>query len=463
MKALHTIAEIVEATGGQVRDVSAEAVSSVSIDSREIAPGALFVAIKGGNFDGHDFVARAIEAGAAAALVSADRAESMPGLPLIVVPDALEALEALGRYARQRSTARIVAVTGSVGKTSTKEAIRVVLEAAGRSHASIRSFNNHWGVPLMLARMPRDTEYAVFELGMNRPGEISTLTDMVRPHVAVITTIAPAHLEYFGTLDAIAEAKAEIFEGLEPGGVAIVGADNPQTNQLISAATRSGASVLTYGFDATASVRILDYVGGASEGRARLVGDGLDLALSTAAPGRHMLSNAAAAVLVARAIGIAPETAVKTLASHGAPEGRGAAIQLGDPTNPLALIDESYNANPTSMRAALEVFGQQHANGRKILVLGDMLELGEASGALHADLASDVVAAEPDLIFLVGRHMQALGAVLPPQLVAAQAQRADEIAPTLLSALAYGDSVMIKGSNGMKLGALVADIRSRFL
>ncbi len=246
---LYSIAEVIAATSGRAENIAAPSVGSISIDSRDIATGALFVAIKGENFDGHDFVAKAVEAGAVAALVSEARAQELSGLPLIVVPDALEGLNRLARFGRQRSNAQIVAVTGSVGKTSTKEAIRAVLASAGRTHASIRSFNNHWGVPLMLARMPVDTEFGVFELGMSAPGEIEPLSKLVQPHCAVITTIAPAHIEFFDSIDGIADAKAEIFAGLQPGGLAILNCDHGQIDRLIGHAQTAGIKVQTYGFN----------------------------------------------------------------------------------------------------------------------------------------------------------------------------------------------------------------------
>lgn len=463
MTALYTIAEILAATGGRGEAIASDTVSSISIDSRDIEPGALFVAIRGENFDGHDFVAKAIEAGAAAALVSEKHAEDLEGLPLIVVPDALEGLGALAHFARDRSTAQIVAVTGSVGKTSTKEAIRAALTGAGATHASIKSFNNHWGVPLMLARMPKDTQFGVFEIGMNHAGEITPLSRLVRPHAVVITNVAPAHLEFFGSLEAIADAKAEIFAGLEPGGLAILGRDHEQALRLIAHAEEAEAAILTYGISEEADVRIEDYAPQDGGGAAHIVGDGLDLTLSVPTPGRHTLVNALAALLVARAFGVPEAVAVETLAGHGAPEGRGAAFALGPDDNPLMLIDESYNANPVSMRAALDVFGSAKAtSGRKVLVLGDMRELGATSIVLHEDLYLDVLAAEPDVVFLVGEHMAAMGAKLPAGLVAGRAQSVEEIAPLVLDALAFGDSVMIKGSNGLRLGLLVNRIRARF-
>ena len=461
MPALYDIAEVVAATGGVARDVAAKTVSSISIDSREIAAGGLFVAIKGENFDGHDFVAKAIEAGAVAALVSKDKAGDLSGLPLIVAEDALQGLYGLAAFSRSRSKARIIAVTGSVGKTSTKEAMRVALEANGKIHASIKSFNNHWGVPLMLARMPADTEFGVFEIGMSAAGEITPLSVLVRPHVAVVTTVAPAHLEFFASEAAIADAKAEIFSGVEPGGKAIIGHDHAHVERLVDAAQEAGLETLTYGF-ADADVTIADYRATRDGAVGHVEGDGLSLEVSIATAGRHMLANAVAALLAARAVGGDVQKTLTALAVHGAPEGRGAAILLGDHANPIRLIDESYNANPTSMRAALEVFAQMPTPGRRVLVLGDMRELGAASADYHTGLAEAVIAARPDLVFVVGDHMARLADALPVALVAGRAQAVDEIAQLVLETLAPGDSVMLKGSNGVRLGALVARIRDRF-
>jgi len=462
MAPLYTVAEIVKATGGRAENVDAPSIASISIDSRELGPDALFVAIKGDRFDGHDFVAQAIAAGAVAALVSASRAPALAGLPLIVVEDALEGLSALARFSRERSSARIVAVTGSVGKTTTKEAIRAVFEAQGRAHASIRSFNNHWGVPLMLARMPADIEYAVFEIGMSAPGEITPLSRLVRPHVALITTVAEAHLEFFGSLRAIADAKAEILAGVEPGGLAILGRDHEQCPYLVAQAQRAGIETQTYGFTGDGDF-MLSAAPTESGIAGRMTGADLDLAIELPVRGRHMLANAAAAILTARACGISPQAAAATLAAHTAPEGRGAAYTFGPADAPLTLIDESYNANPASMRAALEVVaGMAPHGGRKILVLGDMLELGDASQTRHTQLQSSVLLTQTSAVYLVGNHIGALAQLLPHELVKAHVANVDEITAHLVADLAYGDLVMVKGSNGVRLGTLVKAIRERF-
>jgi len=458
---LFTIQAILDATGGRAEGVEAVAVNAISIDSRELGPDALFVAIRGERFDGHDFVDAALASGAVAALVSEGRGAG-PGR--IVVADALGGLRDLARAARARSRAFIVGVTGSVGKTTTKEALRSVLAAAGETHASIRSFNNHWGVPLMLARLPETAQFGVFEMGMNAPDEIRPLSRLVRPHVALITTIAPAHLERLGSLEAIARAKAEIFEGLEPGGTAVLNADHAQLPALLEAAAAAGvANVVTYGFARGADWQIVDPQTAADRGFATVHHGEERHALALAVPGRHMLSNATAALAVAHLAGIAPEVALRALAGFGAQPGRGLRAALGPQDKPLVLVDESYNANTASMAAALDVFaGIAPPGGRKVLVLGDMLELGAQADALHAGLAEAVLASGADAVYLVGTHVRALAEALPPGLVAGHFPTAEALVPELTGALAYGDAVMIKGSNGVGLARVVNAVRDRF-
>jgi UDP-N-acetylmuramoyl-tripeptide--D-alanyl-D-alanine ligase len=456
---LFTLDAILAATGGKVTGVEATEINSISIDSRELGPDALFVAIKGDRFDGHDFVDTALANGAVAALVS--RGE---GAGRIVVADALEGLRDLARAARQRSRAFIVGVTGSVGKTTTKEALRLVFEAAGETHASIKSFNNHWGVPLMLARMPETAQFGVFEMGMNAPDEIRPLSQLVRPHVAVITTIAPAHLERLGSLENIARAKAEIFEGLEPGGTAVLNGDHPQIDLLLELAAAAGINkVVTYGFARGVDWQILEAETAASHSFATVEHEGLKHTLALAASGRHMLANATAALAVAHLAGIEAEVALRALAGFGAQPGRGERVVLGGDDRPLLLIDESYNANSASMRAALEVLANVDLpKGRKFVVLGDMLELGAMAEDLHAGLAEPVLASGAERVYLVGRHMAALAAALPPELVAGHFANVAEAVDVIIDDLAYGDAIMIKGSNGVGLSRLVADIKTHF-
>ncbi len=464
MTALYSVAEVLAATGGRAEGVAAESFSSISIDSREIIPGALFVAIKGDRFDGHDFVETAIANGAAAALVTEARAGALAGQKLIVVPDALAGLVDLARAARARSNARIVAVTGSVGKTTTKEALRAVFAAAGKTHASIRSFNNHWGVPLMLARMPQDTEFGVFEIGMSAAGEISPLSQLVKPHIALITSIAPAHLENFDSLAGIAEAKAEIFDGLLPGGHAIVNVDHDYTRVLTEAAERAGAGeIVTYGLSGDADVRISAAQSTGRGMQARIVMPTGNVPLEIASLGRHRLANAVAAFCAAEAAGIARALILQVLADLAEPEGRGAISRLGPINNPLTIIDESYNANPASMAAALAVFADVTVGGgRKIVVLGDMLELGTASAELHAALKDAVLNTVPDAVFLVGAHMKSLADALGDEVAVIHCQSVEDIHDRVLKNLDYGDAVMVKGSNSVRLNSLVSRIGDQF-
>ena len=464
MTSLWTVAEIVAATGGRPEGLSDGPISSISIDSRDIAPEALFVAIKGDTHDGHDFVGKALESGASAALVSESFFAAHGGRSLIVVPDTLEGLVALGRAARDRSRAQVVAVTGSAGKTTTKEAIRTVLSAAGETHFSIKSFNNHWGVPLMLARMPRQAQFGVFEIGMNHPGEITPLVKLVRPHIAVITTVAAAHLQFFNSVSDIAAAKAEIFLGLEPGGTALLNADHDWLHILFNLARKAGVGrVVTYGFDESADWRIERIDASGSGSRARIVHEGHSVDLRLQVPGRHMVANAVAALAVAHLSGEGTKVALDALAKFGAPAGRGAPTRLGPADKPLILVDESYNANLASMAAAMEVYAAvKPAGGSKVLVLGDMLELGPQGPALHASLKEKVLETNAEKVFLVGPWMESLAEVLRNDTTVTHAQTIEEIAETILASLAYGDAVMVKGSKGVRLAGLVQAIRDRF-
>jgi UDP-N-acetylmuramoyl-tripeptide--D-alanyl-D-alanine ligase len=461
---LWTVAEIVAATGGRAENLIDGPIASISIDSREIGFKAMFVAIKGDTLDGHDFVAQALAAGAAAAMVSEAHFRALGGQNLIVVADTLKALEALGKAARDRHKGTIVAVTGSAGKTTTKEAIRHSLGASGEVHASIKSFNNHWGVPLMLARLPREAKFGVFEIGMNHPGEITPLVKLVRPHIAVITTIAAAHLQYFNSVADIAAAKAEIFLGLEPGGTALLNTDHEYLHILFNLARKAGVSrVVTYGTDESADWRISDIKVLPTRTIAQVTHGADSYGLSISVPGAHMIANATAALAVAAIAGEGTGPALNSLAQFSAPEGRGESHRLGPPTKPLLLIDESYNANLASMAAALDVYAAvRPAGGEKVLILGDMLELGAQSPQLHASLKDKVLSVGATRIFLVGPSMAALAAALAETPVAGHANTVDELSETILSGLAHGDSVMVKGSNGVRLGGLVKTIRDRF-
>ncbi len=440
-------------------------VGGVSIDTRTLQAGDLFVAIRGDNGDGHDHVKAAFDKGAGAAVVDEDNAAGLKGLgPLYVVIDTLRSLEGLGRAARARTDARVAAITGSVGKTGTKEALRLVLSRAGATHASAASYNNHWGVPLTLARMPKETRFGVFEIGMSHAGEITPLVGMVRPHIAVITAIAPVHLEHFASLDAIAEAKAEIFAGLERDGVAIVNRDPAQYGLLRDRAANSPAgAVLTFGEHEDADARLLSFAAGdKSRIKARIMGREIDYWL--AAPGRHMALNSLAVLLAAQASGLDLDEAARALADFDAPAGRGQRAQLFAPNGAFTLIDESYNANPASMRAAMALLGAAELPplGRRIAAIGDMLELGPEAARLHRAIATDIEANKVDVVFAAGPMMKVLFDALPAERRGAWAETSAGIEAPLIEAIAAGDVVMVKGSNGSRMGPIVAALKSRF-
>ncbi|HXC89942.1 MAG TPA: UDP-N-acetylmuramoylalanyl-D-glutamyl-2,6-diaminopimelate--D-alanyl-D-alanine ligase [Stellaceae bacterium] len=455
MTALWTAADAARATGGG--STGDWAASGVSIDTRSLLSGDLFVALRGPNHDAHDFVAAALAAGAAAALVDHPPANT-PQARLLRVDDTLAGLTALGQFARARGRARVVAVTGSVGKTGTKEALRLALGACGRVFASSGSLNNHWGVPLSLARMPSEIDFGVFEIGMNHPGEIAALTRLARPHVAVVTTVEPAHLGFFRSVEEIADAKAEIFLGLEPGGAAVLNRDNRHFARLAAAARAVGVKdIVGFGADPEATVRLVDCATGpdGSTVEAAVMGETIRFRLSV--PGRHWVMNALAVLGAAVAAGADPHRAAAALAGLDGLPGRGRRHRLPWQGGAVALIDESYNASPAAMRAALAVLGatMPEPGGRRVAVLGDMLELGSAGERLHQELAGPLRSAAVDRAFLVGSEMAALHAVLPRSCRGGLWPSADAAIPALLSFLEPGDVVTVKGSYGMRLGRVV--------
>jgi UDP-N-acetylmuramoyl-tripeptide--D-alanyl-D-alanine ligase len=455
MSVLWTSAELRAATGGTL---GAEvAVTGISIDTRTIAPGDLFVALRDAR-DGHDFVAEALAKGAACALVDRDPPGVAAGAPLLRVADTLAGLQALGAAARGRSTARVVGVTGSVGKTTTKEMLRIALGALGPTHASAASYNNHWGVPVTLARAPRDARFAAIEMGMNNRGEIAPLARMARPHVAIITTIGTAHIGNLGSQEAIAEEKADILLGLEKAGAAILPAESPFLPLLLARAKQAGARVLTFGESARADIQLTDYVAGAERGTARLLMDGLPLSVHLGAPGLHLAINACAVIAAVHALEGDVVAAAESLAAFGAPAGRGQRVTLALPGGAALLIDDSYNASPASIRAGLAVLAAQPAT-RRIVALGDMRELGEGAAAMHADLASDV-AATAGLVYCCGPLMRHLFDALPAAQRGAHLPDSAALAPVLAAALRPGDAVLVKGSLGSRMAAVVAALKS---
>jgi UDP-N-acetylmuramoyl-tripeptide--D-alanyl-D-alanine ligase len=450
-------AEIVAATGGKAR--GDWTVAGVSIDSRTVQLGELFIAQRGPNQDGHAFVKDALERGAAA-LVDRVPADASEQAALVVVDDTMVALTALGRAARQRTSAQIAALTGSVGKTGTKEALRLALAAQAPAHASAASHNNHWGVPLSLARAPRDSVYAVYELGMNAPGEIAALARLVRPHVAMITTVEAAHLGFFASVEAIAEAKGEIFQGIEPGGVAVLNADNVHYARLRTLAEAAGcARVVGFGASASAGARLRDARLDPAGSDVAMTLEGREIAFRIGAPGRHWVSNALGVIACAAALGADPEAAARALAEFKAPAGRGRQHRLAVSGGAITLIDDSYNANPASVRAALDVLGS--AMGRKLAVLGDMLELGDHAPRLHAELALAIAAADVDRVYTAGAAMRHLHDALPPERRGRHVDDAVKLLPVVEAELRPGDTLLVKGSLGMRTGRIVEALLTR--
>ncbi len=451
---LWTAAELRAATGGQL--AQEPAISGVSIDSRTVGPGELFVALRDAR-DGHDFVADALTRGAAAAMVDRDPPGIAPGAPLLRVAETLAGLAALGAAGRARSAARVAAVTGSVGKTGTKDMLRLALGTAGPTHAAVASYNNHWGVPLTLARMPRESAFAVIEIGMNNPGEIAPLARLARPHLVCVTAIGEAHIGHMGGLAAIAEEKGSIAAGLAPGGVAVLHRDTPFFARLEAIARANGAArIIGFGADPAAEARLLDATTGPEGTRARLdlMGRPVEVVLPQAI-GLHHAQNACAALAVAAALGLDAAQAAAALAGYAPGAGRGAARPVALPGGGTALlVDESYNAAFPAMRAALATLARRPAAGRRIAVLGDMRELGAFSADLHAALAADAAAAA-DLVFCCGPEMARLYALLPAAKRGLHAPDSAALAPLLPPALGDGDVVLVKGALGSRMAIIV--------
>jgi len=460
----------VEAMAGAMRATRTgappQSVPGISIDTRRIAAGEAFFAIKGDNRDGHDFVQAAFKAGAGLAVVAANMRQRFPvDAPLLVVADVLDGLRDLARAARARSQAKVIAVTGSVGKTGTKEALRLVLARQGETHVSAASYNNHWGVPLSLARCPAAARYAVFEIGMNHAGEIAPLTRLVRPQVAIITAVEPVHLEFFPSIEAIADAKGEIFLGLEAGGTAVLNRDNPQFDRLERIARRARVErVVSFGEHAGAQARLIKCAlqPDSSTVQARILGT--DVAYKLGAPGRHLVLNSLAVLAAVALVGADLALAALALTELQPASGRGARSTLELPDGAALLIDESYNANPASMRAALALLGHADVGprGRRIAVLGDMLELGSRGAELHRELAEAVLADGIDLVFCCGPLMHALWEALPASCQGGYAETSAALESLVLGALQPGDAVMVKGSLGSRMAPIVKALQGRY-
>jgi UDP-N-acetylmuramoyl-tripeptide--D-alanyl-D-alanine ligase len=463
---LWTSADMAEAMRASVQGVLPEAITGLSIDTRTIGPGEAYFAIKGDVHDGHAFVAAALKAGAALAVVErAQREKFAADAPLLVVDDVLAALVELAIAARARFKGQVIAVTGSVGKTSTKEALRRVLSAQGETHASSASFNNHWGVPLSLARCPASARFAIAEIGMNHAGEIDALVKMVRPHVAIITTVEPVHLEFFAGIEAIADAKAEIFAGIEPGGAAILNRDNAQFARLSRRAKKLGISrIVSFGANKKSEARLLDVSLHAtcSAVHANILGQ--DVTYKLGVPGRHMAMNSLAVLAAAALVGADLARAALSLSQFEPAAGRGVRRTLEVASGEATLIDESYNANPASMAAALNVLGQAHIgpHGRRIAMLGDMLELGPTSPALHSGLLEAIKTNHIDLVYCCGPLMRNLWDALSTGKRGGYAESAAALEAQALQAIRAGDAIMVKGSLGSKMKTIVNALEKRF-
>ncbi len=454
MSALWTSADAEAATLGSAS--RAFAVNGLSIDTRTLKAGDLFVALKGDNRDGHDFVRAALEAKAGAALVSRVPKDVGADAPLLMVANTLRGLEDLARAARARSDAKIAAVTGSAGKTTTKEMLRLAFGALGTTHASSASYNNHWGVPFCLASLPREARFGIFEIGMNHFGEVRSLVGLVRPHAALITTIAPAHLEFFGSCEAIADAKSEIFEGLMPGGAALIPSDSPYAERLAARAKQFHvARVLTFGGKKGSDARLIDYAQTGEGARIKADIMGMPVEFRIGAPGQHIARNALGALLCVATLEGDVLNAAAALRQFAALKGRGSRFTASG----MEIIDESYNANPASMAAALALLGA--AKGRRIAVLGDMLEMGVEGLSHHADLAKPIDAARTDLVFLCGSQMKALWDKLPASRRGAYADTSAALLASLLAALKPGDVVLVKGSFGSRMAVIVDALKAR--
>jgi UDP-N-acetylmuramoyl-tripeptide--D-alanyl-D-alanine ligase len=467
MSYLWTSDALVDAMGGRPLGQVPEGITGISIDSRTLKPGEAFFAIRGEAMDGHDFATAAVKAGAGLLVVAEGKLPALGRLtaPMIVVPDVLAALEKAGAAARARTRAKIIAVTGSVGKTTTKEALRHVLSSVGKVHASDKSFNNHWGVPLTLARMPEDCDYAVFEIGMNHAGEIRPLVKLVRPHVAIVTLIAPAHLGHFKNLDEIARAKAEIFEGVEPGGYALINRDDQRWKLLEKLAKAAGvAHIVGFGENGRAHFKLTRHELFADRSTIAVKVGGKEMTAEIGAPGRHIIQNALAVLGAARLVGADMGKAAAALGNLAAESGRGKRHTLRHPDGPFTLIDESYNANPVSMKAAIDLLAATPVSGkgRRIAVLGDMLELGAHSAKLHAALGDLVVDSGIDLALMGGPEMKALADALPDAIPSEYRTSADELRQVVFDKVGPGDVVMVKSSKGIGFARLVDALTQQF-
>jgi UDP-N-acetylmuramoyl-tripeptide--D-alanyl-D-alanine ligase len=460
MTSLWTAQDAAAATAGRVGDDWAA--TGLSIDSRTLVPGDLFIALSAAR-DGHDFVADALARGAVAAMVS-HVPDGIDPARLLIVDDVMAGLRGLAVAARARTAAKVIAVTGSVGKTTVKEMLRAALSPQGRTHAAQASFNNHWGVPLTLARMPADTDYAIIEIGMNAPGEIAPLSRLARPDLAIVTTVAPAHLEAFGVIEGIAHEKAAIFDGLPPGGIALAHADIDTAQILFDKARAMGADLVRFGAAEGVEARLVQtqLADHATLIEAEIFGTARRFKI--VAPGRHYAMNALIALAAAERVGADATQAAITLAGWSPYQGRGTRERLrlgGRDELMIDMIDDAFNANPASVAAALEMLAaaEPEGRGRRIAVLGDMLELGPTGPALHAAIADHPAMARIAVVHTVGPLMAHLHAALPGAIRGQHAETAEQLAAALPQSLTAGDVVLLKGSKGIKVSRVVDALR----
>lgn len=458
-----TAEDVLRAVRGQSLHAQDWVASDVSIDSRTVQKGGLFIAIKGPALDGHDYVRNAFDNGAAAAIVSQQPAQVPPNAPLIHVDDTFTALQDLGRVGRARCKAKVVAVTGSVGKTSTKEQLRLMLGSINDTYATEGSLNNHWGVPLSLARIPQNTKFGVFEIGMNHAGELGPLSREVLPAVALITNVEAAHLEHFKSVDAIATAKAEIFEGMDPAGIAVLNRDTPHYARLVAAARTQGLKkTLSFGHDEKCDAQILALDPDDKGSNVEAVILGKKISFRVGAPGVHLAINALGGLLVCAALNIDIQPCANALSSYRTPYGRGTHETItSHDGGALTLIDESYNASPVSMRASFSVLGHitLGPSGRRIAALGDMLELGIESSSLHAGLSKNLTEHKINLVYCCGPLMKNLYDALPNDIKGGYKPDSTALAASITDELRAGDAVMVKGSKGSHMEYVVQAIK----
>ena len=459
-KIIWSAKDAAKATGGSI-GAHWEA-SGISIDTRTLAPGDLFAAIKGPNHDGHDHVAQALANGATAAMVERRFKGDVPTDVLLTVSDTVQGLRDLAAASRARSNAKICAVTGSVGKTGTKEMLAAALAAQGKVTSTAGNLNNHYGLPLSLARMPEDSDYGVFEMGMNHAGEISPLSKLARPHVAIITTVAPVHIEYFGSVEAIADAKAEVFDGLVDGGTVVLSRDNPHFDRLAAKAKEAGAKMIWgFGVHSFSNARLLAYEPDENGARVEATVGSQHLQYRLAMRGKHWALNSIAVLAAAGAMGADLEIAAAALAGVAPTKGRGQVFQVSVADGKIEVIDETYNASPVAVRAAFDVLAASKPGrgGRRVVVLGDMLELGERAKDEHMALAEDIKAHDFDLVFACGQYMSDILDTLPAELAGGRAGTSQQLAKTVQAKLRAGDLVLVKGSAGSHMGKVIDAIR----